>query len=163
LSEVKKTPDHIVHGEHRLQALAVEVLGVGYLPRVQRRIVAYPGRFVGDVVFVEGWSLWHRDVRECVRVTGGRVCRLVGCRRAEPHEEGSIRQQERRDVPVRVVDKVYGPVGENVGHVEAPGVVADDLAVLAEIVARVVAGYRMPIVPPRRHLGPLVVVHVLAD
>src|SRR5215213_5703294 len=45
----------------------------------------------------------------------------------------------------------------------ALGVVVVDSAVLVEVVAQVVTGYRVPIVPPDRHASPVVAVHVLAD
>jgi hypothetical protein len=89
-------------------------------------------------------------------VAGGGGGRGVGRRRAQPHEEGGTLVRRSTDVADCLL-------GEHVVEVVALRVVADYAVVLVEVVAQVVAGYRVPIVPPDRHAGSVVAVHVLTD
>ncbi len=93
----------------------------------------------------------------------GGVRRLVGSRRAEPHEEGTVGREERRGAAPRTSDVAGRPLCKHIVQMVVFGVVADDAAVLVEVGAHVVARDRVPLVPAGGHVGPFVAVHVLAD
>src|SRR5215210_5202406 len=105
----------------------------------------------------------QRDIKVGFLIPGGRGGRLVGGLRADPHQKGPVRREERRVGPGRARDVVGRLVPHHVGLVVGLGVVVDDVAVLVERVAEVVAGNRIPLVPPGRDVGVVVAVEILPE
>src|ERR671913_296650 len=110
-----------------------------------------------------GLSLTQSGLSETSFSSNEGGCGLVGGLRANPHQEGPVCRKEGRVGPCRACDVVGGLVRHYVGIIVGLGFVADKMAVLVERVAEVVAGHRVPFVPPWRNVGLFVAVEILPE
>src|SRR5215207_9097665 len=142
--------DHLVHGQHRLQAIPVTIVYFGNLFVVELRgVISEPGGLVGDVLLGEGRGAGCLLPGERALVAW-RGCRgRVGGRRGNVRKEGLILRS-------RSANEVGSLPGEDVGK-EGFGAatVRDDLAVLVDrVVVEVLFVYlAVPLVPAGRDVG----------
>src|SRR5215217_3382532 len=134
--------DHLVHGQHRLQAIPVTIVYFGDLFVVELRgVISEPGGLVGDVLLGEGRGAGCLLPGERALVAW-RGCRgRVGGRRGNVRKEGLILRSRSAD---EVGKEVFGAA-----------TVRDDLAVLVDrVVVEVLFVYlAVPLVPAGRNVG----------
>src|SRR5918911_750570 len=126
-------------------------------------VISYPLGLIRDVVLIEGGRMGQREVGVVFEMPRSRGSRLVRSLGADPHQEGSVRREERRGGPPPAGGVFGGLIPHNVGIVVGLGVVVDQMAILVERVAEVVAGQSVPFVPPGRYVGLVVAVEILTE
>jgi hypothetical protein len=143
--------DHLVDGQHRLQALPVTLVRLGDLFVVEGGNVLDPGRLVRDVFLVEGGWAGRFLIGEGSLVALGRSGGLVRGGWGHVGEEGALLGG---CLPHELGGLTREDVGEEVFRFAAIG---DDLSVLVYLIIVGIVPFSFyktpPLVPARRDVG----------
>src|SRR5918997_404667 len=159
LELLDQSPYHLIHRQHRLQALAVVIVDLGDLFVGEPFGLLSPGGLVGDVLLVEGGRPGSLLLSEGSLVALCRSRGAVGGGGGHVGEEGLLHRRR----PPHEVARFFGEdVGEEVLGLAAVG---DYLAVLVEpvVVELLSVQLAVPLVPTRREVAWTLVARITVE